>query len=101
MACNYCRHYVSPDWSLRDKSLSIVENIRREQGLCTLSPDWKKVSGLHYCANLSLKDPSDVGAFWERMHLNADKARDERERRIAAEKKIKALRLKLKTINGK
>jgi len=91
MACYYCRHF-NKDELLRLDGQSIIDSVRKVEGECTLSPTWQTVTGLHYCSQFSPKSAGIVGQFWTRMHEGWDAEKAERERRIAAEKKLKQLR---------
>ena len=102
MACTYCRHFNldvdEHDWPLgRDDKLSVIENVTRETGQCTLSPTWQKVTGLHYCSQFSPQNARYIGMFWRSMHEESAGRREERELRLVAEKKLKALRARKKS----
>ncbi len=92
-ACKWCVHWVGDKPWYEDpktgecrrfpKPEQTVESYRCGEFVCL--PD---VNG---------GDSSLMHGFYTRMHQHADEARDERAKRIAAEKKLKATRAKLKT----
>ena len=96
MPCYYCRHFNEKERP-RVEGESIIDSVRNTLGACTLSPTWETVSGLHYCSQLSPTEASLMGSFWVQMHEGGEDRRSERERRIAAEKKLKELSRKVKS----
>lgn len=99
MACHFCRHYETQDRSW-NHGQSAIENVRQEKGTCTLSPDWREVSGLHYCSQFSPREASLIGIWWAGMHERNVEARGERGRRREAEAKLKELRAKLRALKA-
>ena len=94
MACTFCRHFDEDEGNTRKLSTGdIVARVRAEKGVCTLSPTWQEVTGLHYCSQFSPARAGDVAGFFVRMHESFNDAEKERKRRIELEKKIKELRL--------
>jgi hypothetical protein len=93
MACTYCRHFNSDEnGHTAFRTGTVVEQVAKETGACTLSPTWQKVTGLHCCSQFSPQRASDVGLFFRNMHEAIDDLEQERKRRIAAEKKLKELK---------
>jgi hypothetical protein len=65
--------------------------VNRTEGACTISPHWETVTGLNYFSQFSPQLASLIGPWW-RAAQNAYSAVDkERQRRIAAEQKLKEL----------
>ncbi len=92
MPCFYCRYFDKDE--MERPNGGIVEEVRKTTGTCTLSPDWRRVTGLHYCSRLALTEPMMAGRFWVNMHEGWIEVRKERELRRAAEKKLKEYRAK-------
>ncbi len=96
MACHYCRHYQPPPYKDCPKGVGIVASVREEVGVCTLSPTWQKVTGLHYCAQYSPTDAALPGHFWVQMHEGTIAREAIRTKCRELEKKLKALRTKFR-----
>jgi len=96
MACFTCRHYDEHRREGYDSKLSIVEQVKREEGSCTISPTWQTVTGLHYCSQFSPDDASLIGAWWQQCHEGHETFAEEKKRRIEAEAKLKALRKRMR-----
>ena len=96
MPCYYCRHFNEKERP-RVEGESIIDSVRNTLGACTLSPTWETVTGLHYCSQLLPSQASLMGSFWVQMHEAGRDRSIERERRIAAEKKLKELSRKVKS----
>lgn len=101
MACRDCRHWDairSADPREWHGAEELIEQVEKETGYCTLSPDWRETTGLHYCSQFSPSSPSVIGHYWASMHRAHAEAKMESAKRIALEKKIKDLRAKLRDL---
>jgi hypothetical protein len=95
MACYHCRHFDERERPAFDVN-DMIGGVRRTKGVCTLSPTWQGVTGLHYCSQFSPQSARSIGEFWRSMHESAVEVRKEYALRIAAERKLKELRKKIR-----
>jgi hypothetical protein len=63
MACARCRHFQARGEQLGAQQ-DIMEWARDLTGVCTFSPTWADVTGLHYCGQFSPDHPAMIGELW-------------------------------------
>jgi hypothetical protein len=103
MTCMRCKHAVPGDWpnnlqmycyygeefSDSDRWNATVQ--------CTLNPVWIEVKGGHFCSSdSSVMDPAAHNAWAYGTNRAWDEAVEQRKRAVEAEKKLKALRKKMR-----
>jgi hypothetical protein len=97
MSCKWCVHWVSETPYYEDPDV----------GECRRFPKPEKTKQAYRCGEFVCRpdttggDLSLMHGFYVRMHQYADEARDERAKRIAAEKKLKAVRTKARQAPNK
>jgi len=91
----WCVHFNRP-YSETDRNKSRLEYLAAP-GQCTLSPEWKEVSGRHYCGQWMTKADNIYGdtalAHW---YLNIDASGKMIEQQRAEIKRLKEVNRKLK-----
>jgi len=103
MSCIRCKHAVPSDWPEKMETYYLYgdgyTDADRFNAIlqCTLYPIWTDVSGGHFCSNdTSVMDPAAHNAWAYRTNNAWKDAAEQRKRAIEAEKKLKALRKKMK-----
>jgi hypothetical protein len=98
-----CNHSVPEDWPKKIDTYYLFgegytdADRRREPLKCTLHPVWIDVTGGHFCSSdTSVMNPVAHNAWSLRVSSAFKEADEQRERAIEAEKKLKALRKKMR-----
>jgi hypothetical protein len=74
------------------REATVVESVKNAKGNCTLFPKWESVTGLYYCSQFSPMQAGLIGEWWKAAQEAYPAVLAERNKRIAAEKKLKKLR---------
>jgi hypothetical protein len=99
MGCRWCVHWVTEDKYANDFG---------QTGECRRYPRPEETVSEYRCGEF-VCEPDHYGearganmmhGFWQRMHKYGDEAKTERDKRIALEKELKALRKQMKTPNA-
>lgn len=97
MNCSDCGHWQQPDdlgWPIKG------------EGDCTLMPKWFRTDADHFCGQWEErrrwgKTPAVANYHYARARADRAEEHRQRERAVAAEKKLKELRAGLRKLKGK
>lgn len=88
MSCSFCAHWVRHHTDYTGNGV----------GMCSLNPQWLETTADHYCGQLVLH-ASNGGTMedWRsRLTKSIEETSNERSKRLALEKQLKAMKNKLK-----
>jgi hypothetical protein len=103
MSCIFCDHSVPTNWPIKRRTSYLFgseyteEDRNRATVQCTLNPVWLTVSTIHFCSrDTTQQDVASNNAMRMDRETAWQEAREQRLRAIEAEKKLKALRKKVR-----
>ena len=90
MACYFCTHFVEGEKPKYRPGGNAVKEITAHVGECALNPARIRVTGLHYCSQLNVRDASMVGYWWRHMHEYGNELTEQRKeiRKLKDRKKL-------------